>query len=415
MANSKFITQLLRLTGMKVVAFWFGDRNRQLCLSVKPFKTGCRCPECGRRGKIKRHMPSARTWRDVCVAGRQVLLYYCPKEITCPTHGRTQEEIPWADPHARITHRLEFLVVVHAQIMTQKAACKLLHLAQSTFSDILHRTIERARDGHKIRGLKTVGVDEISYRRRRKYATIVYDLERSRVIWVGKGKGRESVDQFFEHSLSDYQRKRILWASCDMSEAYIGAIKHHCPNAKLVLDRFHIVKLLQAAVDEVRKQQWRILTGDERKAIKGLRWILYKHPSNRTKEDKDILKQLAKGNRRIMRAITLKDEFERFWTYKTPWGALRFFKRWSTTALKSRLEPIRSFVHTMRKHLPDVITFGESGGLTNAVAEGLNRIIRMVKNRASGFQSFEAFSDLIYLTIGDVDIPAQFPAKERTI
>jgi len=413
--SSKFITQLLRLTGMKVVAFWFCERSRQFCLSVKPFKNGCRCPECGRRGRIKRHMPSARPWRDVCVAGRQVVLYYCPKEIICPTHGRIQEQIPWADPHARITCRLEYLVVVFAQIMTQKAACKLLHLPKSTFSDILHRTIERARDGHKIRGLKAVGVDEVSYRKGHKYATIVYDLERSRVVWVGKGKGRETIDRFFEQHLSDYQRRQVRWACCDLSETYIGALKHHCPNVTLVLDRFHIVKLLHTAVDEIRKQQWRILSGDERKAIKGLRWILYKHPSNRTKEDKDILKQLARSNRRIMRALTLKDEFEHFWTYKTPWGALRFFKRWSTTALKSRLEPIRSFVRTMRKHLPDVITFGESGGLTNAVAEGLNRIIRMVKNRASGFQSFEPFSDLIYLTVGDVDIPAQFRPADRTI
>jgi transposase len=299
--------------------------------------------------------------------------------------------------------------------MTQKAAGELLHLPRSTFSDILHRTITRVRDGHRIRGLKSIGVDEVSYRKGHKYVTVVYDLERSRVVWVGKGKGRDTIDQFFDEQLSDFQKRQIQWACCDMSETFIGALKAHCPNAKIVLDRFHIVKALNSAVDEVRKEQWRNATGAERKALKGLRWILYKHPSNRSKEDKLILAELRNSNRRIQRACVLKDEFERFWKYKAPWAALRFFKRWSTTALKSRLEPLRAFVRTMRAHIDDIITFAESGGLTNAVAEGLNRIIRMVKNRASGFQNVDAFADLIYLTIGDVDIPAHFPARFRTL
>ena len=110
----------------------------------------------------------------------------------------------------------------------------------------------------------------------------------------------------------------------------------------------------------------------------------------------------------------LKDEFEHFWEYKTPWAAERFLKRWTTTALKSRLEPIRDFVKMLRKHMPRIITFVETK-LTNAMAEGLNRIIRIVKNRASGFRSLPAFIDMIFLTIGDLDIPAQIPSRFRTL
>ena len=415
MTNSKFICKLLKLKGLKVGNFSFEGWGKELHLFVKPFKNGCRCPVCNRRGKIKCTMPSPRIWRDVCVCGITVSLIYCPKEIVCPTHGRAQEQIPWADSFARISYRLEFLILVYSQLMTQKAAAEVLHLPPSTFSDILHRTIDRVRDGHRIRGLKAIGIDEVSYQKGHKYITVVYDLERACVLWVGKGKARVTIDRFFKEQLSDFQKRQIRWASCDMSETFIGAIKAHCPNAKLVLDRFHIVKALNNAVDEVRKEQWRNATGAERKALKGLRWILYKHPTNRSKEDKLVLANLRKGNRRIQRACVLKDEFDHFWSYKAPWAALRFFKRWSTTALKSRLEPIRTFVRTMRKHTDDIITFGESGGLTNAVAEGLNRIIRMVKNRASGFQNVDAFTDLIYLTIGDVDIPAHFPARFRTL
>ena len=415
MTDRNLISKLLKLTGLRVTGITFKGRGKKLYLCVKPYKNGCRCPECGRRGKIKRTMPDAREWRDVCVCGWTVFFLYCPREIICLTHGRVQEEIPWADSFARITYRLEYLVLVYSQLMTQKAAAGLLHLARSTFSDILHRTITRVRDGHRIRALTSIGIDEVSYRKGHKYVTVVYDLERACVVWVGKGKDRGAIDTFFNEMLSAYQKKKIKWASCDMSPTYIGAIKDHCPNAKLVLDRFHIVKALNAAMDEVRMEQWREATGAERSALKGLRWLLFKHPSKRTKEDKRILEILRKGNRRIHRACVLKDEFDLFWNYKAPWAAKRFLKRWCTTALKSRLEPIRKFVRTIKKHADNIITFGESGGLTNAIGEGLNRVIRIVKNRASGFRSVQAFVDLIYLVVGDLDIPAQIPARFRTL
>jgi transposase len=298
--------------------------------------------------------------------------------------------------------------------MTQKAAAKILNIPASTLSDMLHRTITRIREGHRIRGLKTIGIDEISYCKGRKYATLVYDLDRSCVVWVGKGKGRDTIDVFFNDMLSDYQKAQIKWATCDMSQAYIGAIETHCQNAKLVLDRFHIVKKLNEAVDEVRKEQWREASVDERKALKGMRWLLFRHSSTRSKQQTRILNQLRKGNRRIHRAWILKDEFEQFWDYKATWAAERFLKRWTTTALKSRLEPIRDFVRTIRKNYHRIIPYVESR-ITNAIAEGLNRIIKIIKNRASGFRTLEAFMDMIFLSVGDLDIPEQIPVGFRTL
>lgn len=101
-----------------------------------------------------------------------------------------------------------------------------------------------------------------------------------------------------------------------MSDAYIGAIRTHCPNATLILDRFHIAKALNAAVDEVRKEQWRETVAEDRKALKGLRWLLYRHSFTRSRKDTRTLKVLEKANNRIYRAWRLKDEFEQFWEYK---------------------------------------------------------------------------------------------------
>jgi len=257
----------------------------ELHLIVKPHKNGCLCSKCLRKWKIIKRNKEIRSWMDITVFGIKIFLWYNHKDIKCPIHGSIQEDIPWAAPYARITYRLEYVILVYSQIMTQKAAARLLHIPQSTQSELLHRTIKRIRKDRKIRGLKTIGVDDISYCKGKKYATVVYDLDRCCVVWVGKGKGRETIDRFFKEKLSKHQLAQIEWASCDMSEAYIGAIEKFCPNVSL----------------------------------------------------------------------------------------------------------------------------------TNAVSEGINRIIRMVKNRASGFQNLLSFTDIISLTVGNVNIPEQIPEKFRTL
>ena len=414
MTPMKLVSKLLKFKGFKAVNVWFeGKGGGDLVVAVKPHKNGCRCPQCGRRGKIVCIMPPRR-WRDVRVCGRTVWLLHAPREIRCPTHGRRVEEPPWAAPGARVTYRLEYLLLRCCQAMPQNAAAEMLGMPCSTLSDILHRVINRVRQGHSIRDLKTIGIDEISYAKGHKYATLVYDLDRSCVVWVGRGKARQTIDQFFEQALSPYQKAKIKWACCDMSETFIGALQQHCPNALLVLDRFHVVKALNDAVDEVRKEQWRETCGEDRKALKGLRWLLYRHSSTRSREDTLTLQALEKANRRIYRAWRLKDEFEQLWDYKAPWAAKRFLKTWTTAAMRSRLEPLKKFVRTVRKHADGILAFVETH-LTNAVAEGLNRIARMVKNRASGFRDLNPFADMIFLCVGDVDIPAQIPPRFRTL
>jgi len=413
-SNLKLLYKILRLKGMKITRFWFKNRDQELHLAVKPHKNGCRCPECGRRSRIVHQSNELRRWEDLTLMGMKVVFWYAPKVIHCPTHGRAQEEIPWAPGFSRITYRLEWRICALCQIMTQKAAAEILKMPTSTLSNLLHRIITRARNGHKIRGLVTLGVDEISFRKGRKFATIVYDLDRSRVVWVGLGKGRKTIDRFFDECLSKGQKKRIRWASCDMSTAYTEAIKHHCPNATLVIDRFHVVKALNEAVDEVRKEQWRVLDTKGRKAIKGLRWLLAMHSDNRTKGHTHFLNNLRNANRRIHRAWVLKDEFEHFWDYCYRGSAQKFLKRWITAALRSRIPSLRTFANTMRYHFDNILAFIDRN-LTNAVAEGLNRIIKIVKNRASGYRGLDNFSDMIYLTVGDLDIPAQIPSNLRTL
>lgn len=414
MSNLTLLAKILRLKDLKITAFSFQQRDTELHLWVKPFKNGCRCPVCERRCPIVRQAQEARSWEDIAVFGRKTLFWYAPKEILCPTHGLVQEKIPWAAPYARITYRLEFRICALCQIMTQKAAAAILKMAPSTLSNCLHRVITRVRTGHKIRGLVTLGADEIAYCKGRKYATILYHLDRSHVVGVGQGKGRETIDRFFNEQLSDGQKQRIRWASCDMSRAYTGAIQHHCPNATLVIDRFHVVKALNEALNAVRKDEWRGLDKRGRQAIKGLRWMLGMRARHRSKKQSRFLNALRTSNRRIHRAWILKDEFERVWHFTYPGAARQFLKRWMTAALRSRLPSLKRFVTTVRNHFDNILSFIERP-LTNAVGEGINRLLKIVKNRASGFRGLEPFADLIFLTIGDLDIPAHIPSDLRTL
>ena len=234
------------------------------------------------------------------------------------------------------------------------------------------------------------------------------------VVWVGQGKGRETANQFFKEALTEDQHKKIRFASCDMSKAYLGAIAYWCPGAILVIDRFHIVRALNAAVDEVRKEQWRTAIGADKQTLKGLHWLLFVHSKNRSKADTRRLNALKTLNRRIHREWVLKDEFEAFWEYEYTQSAESFFNGWTTAAMKSRLKPMKDFALMLRRHAAHIIPYVKTK-LTHAMSEGINRVIKIVKNRASGFANLEAFTGMIFLTVGDLNLPAQISQDFRIV
>jgi transposase len=411
MSALKLIRKLAGFKGFTITAFAFGSRH--LHLQIKPHQCGCECQKCGRRGTvIKTSTHQGRRWEDLRLGPWVLFLHYTPREIHCATHGRSQEVILWASPKSHVTYRHEYQMLRLSQQMTQKQVAQLLDVPTSTLSGRLHRAIERYREGHEIKDLHYIGIDEVSYCKGHKYLTVVYDLKRSVVVWIGTGKARKTINQFFEEVLEEWQLDEIKGACCDMSETFIGAIEDFCPNAVLVLDRFHIMKALNEAVDEVRKEQWRNAGKEERKALKGMRWLLFKHGSNRSKRDTRLLNELQKANRRIYRAWVLKDEFNHFWEYTYEQSAQTFLKNWTKTALLSRLEPLRKFVGTLRRNQHRILTFIKCP-ITNAVAEGLNRIIRQIRNRASGYRNVECFKDVIYLTLGDLDLPGEIPNEQQ--
>lgn len=231
------------------------------------------------------------------------------------------------------------------------------------------------------------------------------------MLWIGKGKGRSTIDAFFREHLTAGQRARIEIGCCDMSATYMGAISEHLPKAILVLDRFHLIKALNEAVDEVRKEYWRTASAAERKLSKGLRFALLKNRKNRTAREHKIIRGIERSHWRIYRACTLKDDLNHFWSYSYYGSAEKFLKRWCKSAKLSRLMPLHKFACTIQKHWEPVLA--SLTGVTNAAAEGINRLIRMARNRASGYRNPDNLGNMIYLIAGDLDIPAQIDAENR--
>ncbi len=160
-----------------------------------------------------------------------------------------------------------------------------------------------------------------------------------------------------------------------------------------------------------RKEVWRTASRAERKGLKGLRFILLKNRKNRSRREHKIMAGLARSQRQLARACELKDELAHFWTYSYIGSAEKFLKAWKKRAKLSRIEPLKKFARTLENHWDGVMA--SVGGITNAVAEGLNRVIRMTKNRASGYRSTDNFANMIYLIIGDLDLPGQIPTINR--
>ena len=238
------------------------------------------------------------------------------------------------------------------------------------------------------RPLHWIGVDEVSRRRGHRYLTVVYDLERRTLLWVGEDRTEQTLREFF--SELGRRRCRTLQVVCmDMWAAYAKAVREHAAQAQILSDRFHLVQHLNRAVDEVRRAQMRRLSRKQKVCFKGVRYLLLKNPWNLTVDQKERLSTLVKWNTPITRAYYLKESFQLFFEYKQPKRAREHLERWMHSAMRSRLEPFKSFVRLLRGHLDGVLAWTKLR-LSNGALEGMNNKIKLVSHRAFGFRSVGA-------------------------
>ena len=296
----------------------------------------------------------------------------------------------------------EDAVALLAQQTSKTAVMKLTGISWVTVGKITHRVVAEKLDPERLEGLRRIGVDEISFRKRHRYLTVVTDHDRRRVIWVAEGKSSEVLKSFFE-LIGREACERIEIVTMDMSAAYRKAVLETLPNATIVFDHFHIAKLANEALNEVRRTLMREAIDKKSKAeIKGTRWATLHRMENATDKHHEVLARL-RPQQPLGRGYLLKENLLDILrrAFANPEHALRDWLAWAS---RSRLRPFVRLGRTIRKHLDGVVALLRER-ITNGIAEGMNNKIRLLSHRAYGFHSAPPLIATIYLCCGGIMLP----------
>jgi len=343
-------------------------------------------------------------WRHLDIMKKKTYLVAEIREGRCPLcNGRRHEYVPWAAARARHTKIFDRHVASLVQVADRSAAARMFGVAWRTVGRIVRRVVDRFLPPDLLEDLEFIGVDETSYKRGHRYLTVVTNLVTGRVVWIGKGKTAATLGEFFE-TLGPERAGKILLVTMDMSGAFKKAVKAWAPNADIVYDRFHVVKLLLEAIDEIRREECRKLEGDAKEALKNTRYSILRNPKHRKPKDKEAIDRVKSTNGRLHRAYQLRVDFEDFWEIHDEEEARGFLMRWTRSALLSRRDPLRKFANTIREHISGILGFMRWDGITNANLEGMNNKIKLCIHKAFGFHSTDALIGMIHLCCSGITL-----------
>jgi transposase len=365
-----------------------------------------RCGVCRRRCLEVHSVRKEREWRDLAMRQSQLLLRYCPRRVECPRCGIRVEDFPWAAPWARVTRALGNAVAKLGREMSWQGTARQYGLNWKTVAGIVKRAVGYGLRHRKRPPVHVIGIDEVSRRKGQVYLTVVYDLERRVLLWVGEDRTEEAVKKFFTEEMGRRRCGTLQVVCMDMWAAYAKLVREYAPQAQILFDRFHIVKHLQEAIDEVRSSEMKRLSGQQKATFKKTRWLLLKNPWNLSNDQKERLSTLVRWNTPIVRAYYLKESFQLFWDYRQPKRAQEHLHKWMNSAMRSRLEPFKKFVRMLRSHLDGILPWTKLR-LSNGAVEGMNNKIKSISHRSFGFRSAEYFIAAIYHCCARLPLPAE--------
>jgi len=408
-------TLMRRLVGVMSL-FVVGVRwdANTLILAVRPRWLKPRCGECGERapGYDRKGL---RRWRALSYGRVRVFLEYAPRRVACGRCGGVRvEKVPWADHASWFTRDFEERVAYHAQVMDKTAVTKLLGISWEAVGAIVSRVVERTMDEDRLGTLQRIGIDEFSYRKHHRYLTTVVDHDTRRVVWAAKGRGADTLAEFFS-LLGPDGVARLKLATIDMAGGYIKALEERAPHVKIVFDRFHVQRLASVAVDEVRRKIWREMKGTKAaSAIKGMRFILLKNPWNLSRKERRRLAELQHTNRRLYRAYLLKEALAAALDYKQLSRASRALDDGLAWATRSKLPAFVKLARTLRKHRDRILAY-VTERITNGVVEGINNRLRTIARRSYGVHSAEPLIAMLHLCVGGIELNPPVPARSSAM
>lgn len=389
MADGDCIAQLGGWVGYGVSG-WRHERRgvqRWLVLELAPtMGVARRCSGCGQHVAAI-HDRTVRRIRDLPVFEDPVELQVERLRLACPRCGPRLEQLDWLDRHARVTRRLADSVARLCAATSIRSAAKWFGLDWKTVKTIDFRYLERTLGPPDLDGLTLLAMDEFAIQKGHRYATVVVDPQRKRVLWVGRGRSRADVRPFFE-LLGPARCAQIRAVAMDMNSAFDLEVKQHCPNAEVVYDLFHVVaKFGREVIDRVRVDEANRLRTDKpaRRVVKTSRWLLLRNRENVPDNQRVRLDELLAANKALLTVYLLKDDLKQLWRYRSEAWALKAWRSWKRRAMRSGLQPLRHFVRCLEPYLPGILAHCRWPLGTNLV-EGINNRIKVIKRVAYGYR-----------------------------
>ena len=397
MKETELILIALMLTPpWKVSECQFDINQKRLDIHLD-FARGSRfsCPACG-QADCAVHDTEPKSWRHLNFFQHETYMYARVPRIRCNKCGVRVIDVPWARAGSGFTLLFEAYIMLLAPSMPVKRIAELVSEHDTRLWRLLQHHVNEARDVADYSDVKQVGVDETSSKRGHNFVTIVVDLEKSKTIFATEGKDSTTIARF-KDDLTEHggTPESIEDVSCDMSQAFIKGIKENLPKAQITFDKFHIIKTLNTAVDEVRRQEQK-----GHPELKNSRYIFLKNPENLTCKQSDLLEDLKLKdlNLKTMRAYQLRLNFQEIWLLP-PDQAEPFLKKWYYWATHSRLEPIKKAAYTIKEHWDGILNWFKSK-INNGILEGINSLVQAAKARARGYRTNEYLITMIYLITG---------------
>jgi transposase len=361
------------------------------------------CPVCGVPCPLHDHEPD-RTWRHLDSCQFQTVLHARLPRVACEQHGVKQVRVPWAEPLARFTLLFERMAIDVLQETAISAGARLLGLSWDEAHHLMERAVQRGLARRPPGPPREMGVDEKSFGAGQSYATVTYDVENGHVIELSPGRSKAALLACLG-GYTPMQMAQIEVVALDMCKPYIQLLHEVLPDAqiKLVFDRYHIMSHMTKAVNQVRQQENQVLRpqGDER--LVGTKYMWLYSQENLLEKYQADFEALRQSNLKTSRAWAIKESLRGLWNCDELEQGQQWWKRWYFWATHSRLEPVKKVAEMVKRHIDGVMNYFLHP-ITNAVSEGLNSTIQLLKQRARGYRNFGNFRVAVLFHCGGLHL-----------
>jgi transposase len=353
------------------------------------------CPEC--QAASPAYDTKETTWRHLDFFQYKAFLHARHPRVQCVAHGIHRVNVPWSRPESGFTFFFEAMVLAMAPHMPVAALARQVREHDTLVWRILHHHVDEARARADFSAVKAIGMDETSRQKGHVYVSLFVDLDESRVLFVTPGKDASTVGAFAK-DLKDHggDPTKIKDVCMDMSPAFKEGARTHLPEAEITFDRFHLTKLMNEAVDQVRREEQR-----ESPGLKTTRYLWLHKNSNLTNAQKARVLDLSDSYEKTGRAYRLKESFLAWWQQPLS-DSTAYLTGWYDWAIRSRLEPVRDFAKTVKRNWAGVVRWSKSH-LANGVLEGINSLVQAAKAKARGYRSERNLATMTYLLAGKLD------------